>query len=122
MKKSRKKSTGRRHNKGNRDRSAQTSNSHSLAPANTTFTADAPDGPPRLAENVLYFVLPRKESTTEIGDLAEHYRKLRPRFGKRCADYWYYKEACILFCHGLAKILKLITYGWIAYLIRKYVS
>lgn len=50
--------------------------------------------PPKPAESVLLWILPKDQRNALIGDLEEEYRTLIvPKLGERAAQWWYWKQA-----------------------------
>jgi hypothetical protein len=78
--------------------------------------------PPQLAEKLLHFVLPKDESEAEIGDLAEHYKRVYPKLGAKCARAWYYKEVWMLVWRRSPSVIKKFVFGWILEFIRRHIS
>jgi hypothetical protein len=37
----------------------------------------------------------KKDEDAMVGDLAETYNEIAENSGKRCADYWYYKQVVL---------------------------
>jgi hypothetical protein len=48
--------------------------------------------PPKVGEYLLYLFLSKSERVHMIGDLAEEYKDVYERFGRRSALTWYYKQ------------------------------
>ena len=49
--------------------------------------------PPKVAELILYFMLPKELRESLPGNLEEEYRTIiLPKFGKRAASIWYWKQ------------------------------
>jgi hypothetical protein len=48
--------------------------------------------PPFDAEYVLHLILGKEVRAAVIGDLVEEYRLMLHRFGRRRADFWFYKQ------------------------------
>lgn len=78
--------------------------------------------PPKFGEQVLYFVLPKEVSEDKIGDLAEHYQKLRPKLGIRGARIWYYKEVGLLILRQVPKVIEGALYAWVGELFRSHIK
>lgn len=61
--------------------------------AKEALPGDVGYDPPQLAEKILYFVLAKKARQSLPGDLQEEYRTIiLPKFGKKYADLWYWKQ------------------------------
>ena len=82
-----------------------------------------PPRPPFNAEYLLYVFLQRGDREIVIGDLAESYGRVLQRFGKRRADFWFYKQVIWslgpLFRRQMVRIGALV---WLGRILRRLIS
>jgi hypothetical protein len=78
-------------------------------------TESAPSEPPIAAHYLLRLFLPAKYRDNLIGDLLEEFHEdVVPVFGQRRAWFWFWKQTITsLFPVIRARVLKLLTAGWI---------
>ena len=96
---------------------AQHHQSATVASSTTPLSAEArkADAPPLAAERLLYFILPKSQREALPGDLAEEYsNKYVPKFGRRYADAWYWKEVTIAVTAAVGRqIGKFLSLAWL---------
>ena len=79
--------------------------------------------PPFNAEYTLYFLLPKEDRETLIGDLVECHGQLLLRFGKRRADIWFYKQVAGSLLPLLRRALfRIVALVWLGRVLRRLIS
>jgi hypothetical protein len=76
--------------------------------------------PPKPAEYLAYLFLPKADRETLLGDLTEEYPALAVKFGRRGAQFYFYKQVIWSIWPLVRKtIVKWGLFGWVVELIRK---
>ncbi|HEY0348402.1 MAG TPA: hypothetical protein VGC60_09645 [Pyrinomonadaceae bacterium] len=79
--------------------------------------------PPANAEYLLYLLLPKEDQEVAIGDLVELYGSILKRFGKRRADFWFYKQVAGSLLPLLRRaLLRIGSLVWLSRAVRRLIS
>jgi hypothetical protein len=91
--------------------------------AKVSRLSDSASRPPFNAEYLLFLFVRREERDVVIGDLLECHHRMIHRFGKRRADFWFYKQvAGSLWPLFRRAVVRFGTVVWLGRILRRLIS